>query len=117
MKAQGEAYPLTPLQLGLLFHTLQAPEHGHYVAHAVWHLSGPLNVEALRESWARLLICNPILRSIIRWGEVDPPQQIIRPEIELDLHREDWTRHAAVEQDRRLTRYLRGQRRTGLSLS
>ena len=48
-------YPLTPVQEGMLFHTLADPEAGHYVEQFVCRLRGELDLAALRESWQRLV--------------------------------------------------------------
>ncbi len=54
-----DLYPLTPVQEGMLYHTLADPEAGHYVEQFVCHLRGELDLSALRESWHRLVARHP----------------------------------------------------------
>ena len=49
-----DVYPLTPVQAGMLFHTLADPEAGHYVEQFTCGLRGDLDLPALREAWRRL---------------------------------------------------------------
>ena len=46
-----DVYPLTPMQEGMLFHTLYAPGSGVYVEQSSFMLDGPLDVEALERAW------------------------------------------------------------------
>ena len=50
-----DVYPLTPVQAGMLFHTLADPEAGHYVEQFTCELRGDLDLPALREAWHRLI--------------------------------------------------------------
>ena len=49
-----DAYPLTPVQEGMLFHTLVDPEAGNYLEQFVCRVRGELDLAALRESWQQL---------------------------------------------------------------
>ncbi|GAB3010036.1 condensation domain-containing protein [Amycolatopsis acidiphila] len=55
--------PVSPMQFGMVFHTLLAPEQGMYQVQLVWDLDGPLDSGRLRTAWAKLLDRHPHLRA------------------------------------------------------
>ena len=65
-----DVYPLTPLQQGILFHALYAPESGVYVEHLSCTLQGPLDTAAFTAAWQQVMAAHPILRSSFRWEDL-----------------------------------------------
>nr|WP_237179239.1 non-ribosomal peptide synthetase [Paenibacillus sp. MMS18-CY102] len=61
-------YPLTPMQKGMLFHSIMEAEKGAYFQQSVIGLRGPLDVEALSQSLERLQQRHEILRSNVYQG-------------------------------------------------
>ena len=54
-----DAYPLTPVQEGMLFHTLVDPDAGNYLEQFLCRVRGELDLAALRESWQQLVARHP----------------------------------------------------------
>ena len=46
-----DIYPRAPMQKGMLFHTLSAPESGVYFQQSVYTLHGDLDVSAFTRAW------------------------------------------------------------------
>ncbi|MCP4699766.1 MAG: non-ribosomal peptide synthetase, partial [Gammaproteobacteria bacterium] len=65
-------YPLSPMQQGMLFHSLYAPESGMYVTQMHFRVSGQLNIEAFRQAWQHLIDRHTILRTAFL-HETDTP--------------------------------------------
>ena len=77
-----DVYPLTPLQQGMLFHELDAPERGTYVNQLDVNVTG-LVPERLRAAWQRMLERHAILRSAFVWEDVPHVVHSARADAEL----------------------------------
>jgi amino acid adenylation domain-containing protein len=112
-----DIYELSPLQQGLLFHTLYAPQSGVYFEQFSWTLKGNLNTEALRQAWQRVVDRHPILRTAFYWQDLEKPYQVVYEQIELPWQVEDW-RHLDPDTQRdRLDAFLIADRQQGFELS
>nr|MDP9121889.1 condensation domain-containing protein [Acidobacteriota bacterium] len=91
-------YRLSPVQEGILFHTLREPESGLYVQQLVVKLRGPLEVASLKQAWTRLLERHPVLRTSFHWQEVAHPVQVVARRVALPWEEVDWRRLGGAEQ-------------------
>jgi amino acid adenylation domain-containing protein len=110
-----DLYPLTPVQEGMLFHTLADPEAGHYVEQFVCRLQGELDLALFGESWHRLIARHPALRSTIRWSDRDRPYQVVHRHVPPSLDYHDWREVPIPEQQERLAAFLASDRRVGFN--
>ena len=58
-----DLYPLSPMQEGMLFHTLADPGSGVYVEQFCCMLDGKLDMEAFRKAWSGVLERHTALRT------------------------------------------------------
>ncbi|WP_449065577.1 amino acid adenylation domain-containing protein, partial [Planomonospora algeriensis] len=75
-----DAWPLTPLQHGLFFHTLLDTDV--YTAQLTLDLEGPLDAERLRRAADRLVGRHPVLRASFEL-RADEPVQLVRRRVEV----------------------------------
>jgi amino acid adenylation domain-containing protein len=108
-----DLYPLTPMQEGMLFHSLADPEAGHYVEQFVCRLRGQCDASAIQAAWNHLVARHPALRSTINWIDFDRPCQIVHRRSDSTLEYQDWRGLTSAEQDERLVVYLGADRRRG----
>src|SRR5690242_17332332 len=54
-----DIYPLSPMQEGMLFHTLLDPDSGVYVEQLHHSFANDLDIEAFEESWRRVVARHP----------------------------------------------------------
>src|SRR5215208_4932087 len=94
MKNVEDLYPLSPMQQGLLFHSLYAPESCFYVQQLSCTIRG-LNVAAFNEAWQKIMPRHPILRTAFIWEGIDEPLQLVRQKVQLSIEQQDW--RAAAE--------------------
>ena len=112
-----DIYPLAPMQKGILFHTLSAPESGVYVQQSVYTLHGDLDVSAFRRAWQRVVTRHPILRTLFLWEQRDKPLQVVRQRVKLPWMQHDWRGLSPAEQKERLEIFLEADRDRGFELS
>ena len=112
-----DVYPLTPLQQGMLFHALYAPESGVYVEHLSCTLQGPLDTAAFTAAWRRVMASHPILRSSFRWEGLDAPVQVVHAKAALPIEEQDWRGVPADAQAGRWAAYLEVDRQAGFDFA
>ncbi|WP_437675107.1 amino acid adenylation domain-containing protein [Sorangium sp. So ce131] len=114
-----DVYRLSPMQEGMLFHTLLNPGSGIYLMqqHYVWH--GPLDAGLLIEAWRRVVARHPILRTSFLWKDLERPLQIVHREIDLAevIHVLDWRGQTEAEQEERLAETLEAELAAGLDMT
>ena len=113
----ADIYPLSPVQEGILFHTLNAPESGVYVGQYTCKLAGDLQVKAFQSAWEQVLARHSSLRTVFLWDGLDEPLQIVRQKVELPLLEQDWRGLASAEQEKRLEEFLKCDRAQGFDLA
>ncbi|HYH82438.1 MAG TPA: condensation domain-containing protein, partial [Longimicrobium sp.] len=108
-----DLYRLSPMQEGMLFHTLLEPGSGVYVAQFEFELRGALDVDAFRRAWRDVVRRHAVLRTGFAWEEVREPLQVVRRRVEVPLVVEDWRDAPAPARAARLDAYLRDDRARG----
>jgi amino acid adenylation domain-containing protein len=112
----ADIYELTPLQQGLLFHTVAAPNSGVYVNQLRALLHGPLEVEVFRHAWQEVVRRHAVLRTSFFWEELDKPLQVVHREAELPFQQYDWRGQTDAQKEQRLAMWLQMDRRRGFKL-
>ncbi|HEV2860062.1 MAG TPA: amino acid adenylation domain-containing protein [Pyrinomonadaceae bacterium] len=110
-------YPLSPLQEGMLFHTLHAPDNRSYFVQMSCLVRGELNVAAFRQAWRRVVERHAVLRTFFTWERRERPLQVVLPQVSLPWEQHDWRHLPAAEQERRLAELLREDRERGFDLA
>jgi amino acid adenylation domain-containing protein len=108
-----DIYPLTPLQEGMLFHTLEAPGAGVYIERLSCDLRGDLDPAAFRRAWEEVVARHPVLRTAFLWQGLDRPMQVVRRSVRLPWREEDWRDLSLDEREARLAAYLDEDLRQG----
>jgi amino acid adenylation domain-containing protein/non-ribosomal peptide synthase protein (TIGR01720 family) len=115
--AVANLYPLTPLQRGMLFHTLANPHSGVYFEQFSIELDGDVDVAALTGAWAALHERHAVLRAAVAWQGLADPHLVIRERVEVPLARHDWCHLTGAEQAARLDELLARDRIEGFDLT
>ena len=112
-----DVYPLSPLQQGMLFHALFAPEAGVYLGQFSCELLGRMDVERFQNAWQQVVDRHPALRTSFRWQELEAPLQIVHPAAGIAWEHQDWRGLSTADQSGRLVEYLAEDRRRGFDLT
>jgi amino acid adenylation domain-containing protein len=117
MKNVEDLYPLSPMQSGLLFHSLYDPDAGYYVEQFSCLFDGELDAAAFERAWRQLLGRHAILRTAFVWKGLDKPLQVVRQQVGLPLEVSDWRALGEREREERLEAFLEADRARGFELS
>ncbi|MFH1488094.1 MAG: amino acid adenylation domain-containing protein [Pseudomonadota bacterium] len=81
--------PLSPVQEGMLFHSLEKKGSGTYFQHMRYRMEG-VDIDALKKAWEALVEAEPVLRTAIVWQGVPAPLQVVTEDARLPLYELDW---------------------------
>ena len=110
-------YGLSPLQQGILFHTLLAPGTAQYFEQFSFPIEGELDLEAFEGAWRRVMERHPILRTAFVWEGLDQPRQVVHRKLDLPFHFEDGSDWPEAERGQRLDALRRRDRGRGFHLA
>ncbi|TDV56269.1 non-ribosomal peptide synthetase [Actinophytocola oryzae] len=108
-------YPLSPLQQGLLFHTLSRPGEPTYFEQIRCVVTGPLDLAAFEQAWNWVVARHPVLRTAFAWQKLREPVQVVGRAVSVPFDWADWrdrTDHAAAWE-----RLLREDREQGFDMA
>jgi aryl carrier-like protein len=105
-----DAYPLAPLQQGLLFHVIDNPRSGLYCEQVTLHLDTIGDPDLIHQAWRAVVERHPILRTSFVWQAVEEPLQVVHRRVDLPFEVYDWRELEPDEQERRLAELRRRDR-------
>ncbi|MFB2973201.1 amino acid adenylation domain-containing protein [Aerosakkonema sp. BLCC-F183] len=112
-----EIYPLSPMQQGMLFHSLYAPTSGMYVEQLTLQLNGNLDVVAFKQAWQEVLNRHSVLRTAFVWENLEKPLQVVGRQVSLPWQQLDWRELSTIEQQHQLEALLETEQKRGFELS
>jgi len=101
---------LTPLQQGMLFHTLYTPESSVRNLQMGLALEGDQTEGALDTAWRLMVERHSALRTSFVWERVEKPYQVVHSKAHLKIARHDWRTLSAAEQEARWRSCLEEER-------
>ncbi|HEX6293282.1 MAG TPA: amino acid adenylation domain-containing protein, partial [Herpetosiphonaceae bacterium] len=110
-------YPLSPMQQGMLFHTLYAPSADVYVGQLSCTLRGDLDTAVFKQAWQQTLDRHPVLRTLFAYERHDKLLQIVRRRVALPWAEHDWRDRSAESQRAALDALLAADRTRGFDLT
>ncbi|MDP1817995.1 MAG: condensation domain-containing protein, partial [Leadbetterella sp.] len=113
-----DLYPLSPMQHGMLFHSLYSPNSGMYFEQFICKIQDVnFEIDIFRSTWQQVLDRHGILRTAFVWENVEEPLQFVRRYVEVPLNIFDWREKTETSQLSDLINYLQIDRAQGFNLS
>ncbi|MEV5215334.1 amino acid adenylation domain-containing protein [Streptomyces albidoflavus] len=111
-----DVYPLTPMQSGMVLHTLLDTDRGLYLEQNHIELAGVARPDLLATAWQRIVDRTPVLRTAIVRQGVPEPLQVVRRHARIDVTTLDWRDLDETGRREATTAYLTEDRARGLDL-
>jgi amino acid adenylation domain-containing protein/non-ribosomal peptide synthase protein (TIGR01720 family) len=107
-----DIYPLSPMQQGMLFHTLYEQDGGSYINQLRIDVEG-LDIERFRQAWQQVVDRHEVLRAnfVTQFGQ---PLQVVRKHLQMPFDVLDWSAHGATQPE--LDALAQADRRKGFDL-
>ena len=117
MNQINKTYKLSPMQEGILFHSISEPNSGVYVIQWLNTVKESLDLISFKQAWALVIDRHEILRTRFEWEGVDELVQIVEPGIDVPLNFHDWRKIPDEELQVRFEEYLVSDRFRGIKLN
>src|SRR3989440_576575 len=112
-----DIYPLTPMQAGMVFHSLSQAEQGVYFEQASFVVEGVRDPLLLGRAWQQVVDRTPVRRTRVVWEGVAEPLQVVQREASLPVRYLDWSELSEAERQGELGALLERDRAEGLDLA
>ncbi|WP_375476969.1 amino acid adenylation domain-containing protein [uncultured Nostoc sp.] len=106
-----DAYPLTILQRGMVFHSEYSPEGTTYHDVFTYYLQAPLEIQALQAAIQLLVNRHPVLRTSFHLTDFSEPLQLVHQNTDILLQVEDWYHLSTSEFEDALNAWLDEEKR------
>ena len=105
-----DAYPLTALQMGMIFHSEYSPESAIYHDIFSFHLKAPLEVQVLQAAIEYLVKRHAVLRTSFQLTGFSEPLQLVHQKIEIPLQVEDLRHLSNSQREAAFNAWFEGER-------
>jgi len=110
-------YALTPMQEGMLFHSLKDTDALFYFEQYMFTLKGTINKAFLQESFNRIIKRHDILRTLFVYDKIQKPRQVVIEDLALYIHFEEISHLKEDEQKTYLEEFKKKDRARGFDLT
>ncbi|MCP4657095.1 MAG: non-ribosomal peptide synthetase, partial [bacterium] len=109
-------YALSPVQHGMLFHSLYAPDSGVYMVQLSVRLRGELDGAIFAQAWQQVVDCHATFRTSFHWQGLEKPVQVVHRKLEVGIERGSWRGLSPADERQRLSSFLSADRDRGFEL-
>ncbi|WP_130932190.1 non-ribosomal peptide synthetase [Pseudomonas sp. Sample_24] len=111
-----DVYPLTPMQEGMLLHTLLEPGTGLYYMQDRYRINSELDPQRFTQAWQAVIARHEALRASFCWNVGEDMLQVIHKPGTTPIEYLDWSAISEAEQEPKLQTLLKTEREAGFDL-
>ncbi len=101
-----DIYPLSPMQEGMLYHSLLEPDSGYYFEQYQCLFKANIDAEIFKDAWQYVVDRNPILRTGFFWDGLKTNLQVVYSQREISFSYHDMSAYNSDDQDDKLNLIL-----------
>ena len=113
----ADMYPLSPMQQGMLFHTLYDPKTSAYFEQFSCTIDGPLDIAGFKAAWNYLIERYPIFRTVFNWKDANKPFQVVLKKRPIDVVVHDLKNMEETTQQRKIDDFLVADKKASFDLA
>ncbi|HZF37308.1 MAG TPA: condensation domain-containing protein, partial [Blastocatellia bacterium] len=110
-------YELSPMQQGMLFHSLYSDEADPYISQYMARIQGNPDVAHFQRAWQQVVERHTALRTAFHWEDIARPVQIVYRKVKVQLYQHDWRDLSPDSRQPRLRALVDADRQRGTILS
>ncbi len=114
--SKQEAYPLSPMQLGMLFHSLANIGSDVDIQQIICGIHEHLDIDYFQQAWRQVVNRHSVLQSKFDWEETTEPTQIVMSEVDFKAEYIDWRHLPQGSKEENLEAYFEKDRKKGFDL-
>lgn len=111
-----DIYELTPMQQGMLFHTLYEEDSDAYIEQFCYDLEGELDADAFEKAWNEVVKRHGVLRTSFQYKGISKPVQIVNKSITLPWENLDWSNLNTEEIESEFKKFIKADRAKSFSM-
>ncbi|MFM7353838.1 MAG: condensation domain-containing protein, partial [Microcystis aeruginosa] len=113
----ADIYPLSPMQQGMLFHSLYEPDSDVYFVQFSCNLKGNVDTTIFEQAWQRLVEKYVVFRTAFIWESLSQPVQVVYRQVTVRVATYDWQHLTVQQQQQELAVFLESDQQKSLQLS
>ncbi|MET0497202.1 MAG: amino acid adenylation domain-containing protein [Steroidobacteraceae bacterium] len=112
-----DLYPMTPMQQGMVLHTMRNPGSGMYLMQSRYELNSAVDIEAFENAWARVVERHSALRTAFLWTPDGALLQLVKRQVRSPVEYVDWRGLSREEAAERIDCLLQEELTTGVDIA
>jgi amino acid adenylation domain-containing protein len=117
IESTATTYPVSPVQEGMLFHSLYAGQPGVDIIQIICDWQEDVDASAFNDALQKLAERHSILRTGFIWETSGSPRQQIHEKVQVSLMQKDWSALPRSAQGQQFGEFMEAERRRGFELA
>ena len=111
-----DIYELSPMQQGMLFHTLYEEGSDAYIEQFCYDLEGELDASAFEKAWNEVVKRHGVLRTSFQYKGISKPVQIVNKSVSLPWENLNWSNLKSEDIETEFKTFIKADRSKSFSM-